>query len=210
MNELQLRSSFVQSLANEKGYTDSSLRADLLLPKNSRVDLVSLNTDDNTITSLFEFELTASNKTLKDAAARLLNYKKLLGGTNVPAYIVTPSDGDEALFNIYAVTDSGETDFIKFNDFPSYISLISSEKALNKSKNKAETKETIDKFKVLCFSMSAIALVLLVLDITDILKLTSGQLSLLAISIALALIPYAAKLKILGIEFERNEPTNKP
>ena len=209
MNELQLRSMFVKNLANEKGYADSSLRAELLLPKNARVDLVSLNTDDDTITSIFEFKSTTSNRTLKDAASQLLNYKKLLGGTNVPAYIVTPSDGDEALFNIYAVTDSGELEFIKFSDFPSYITLISSEKALNKSKNKAETKDTIDKFKMLCFSISIITLILLVLDIADTLKLTSGQLSLLAISIALALIPFAAKLKILGIEFERNEPKKK-
>jgi len=210
MNELELRSEFVKSLANEKGFTDSSLRAELLLPKNARIDLVSLNTDDNTITSLFEFKSTTSNHDLKNVADQLLNYKKLLGGTNVPAYVVTPSDGAEALFNIYAVTDSGELKFIKFSDFPSYISLISSEKALNKSTNKAETKETVDKFKLLCFAVSFITFVLLVLDIANTLRLSSGQLSLFAISIALVLIPYAAKLKILGIEFERNEPKNKP
>jgi len=210
MNELKLRSAFVLSLANEKGYTDSSLRADMLLPKNARVDLVSLNTDDNTITSLFEFKIKASKEILKSAASQVLKYKKLLGGTNVPAFVITPSNDDESEFNIYAVTDAGALELIKFNDFPNYKTLISSVKALNKAKNKSDTKDTIDHFRTMCFAFSAMTFIFFMLDLTNKLKLSSEQLSLLGITFALALIPFAAKLKILGIEFERNDNKKKP
>jgi hypothetical protein len=46
---------------------------------------------------------------------------------------------------------------------------------------------------------------LLLLDFIGCIKITFTQLSLLAVIIALILIPFASKIKIFNIEFERRE-----
>ena len=208
MNEIELQNKFVDYLIKNKGYSEDSLRRELILPKGARADLVSLNPSDNTITAIFEFKNKTSESILKSAALQALRYKILLGGKNVPAFVITPSINENLEFDIYDVTDSGELEALDFNNFPTYASLLSSVKALNKAQNKTDTKDTIDKFKMMCFVFSGIIFIILILDIMKIFCLTSQQLTLLGVSIAIALIPYATKLKILGVEFERFENNN--
>lgn len=93
---------------------------------------------------------------------------------------------------------------------PNFDSLRNRSAANKKTKVKSETKETIDHFKLSCYASAAAVGSILLIDIFDVFKFSSQQLSLLGVTVALVLIPYAAKLKVLGVEFERPKSNEKP
>jgi hypothetical protein len=58
--------------------------------------------------------------------------------------------------------------------------------------------------------LAVLVAIILLLVIFSVFKFSSQQLTLLGIVIGLLVIPYAAKFKLLGMEFERhNGPSNK-
>ena len=79
---------------------------------------------------------------------------------------------------------------------------------------KKEEKRVIDIFKIESWIIGTITLIIGILSKIGLFTLEAKDITLMGIAIALFLIPYAGKLKILGIEFERfkidkNEDNNK-
>ncbi|MCK5594869.1 hypothetical protein KAI19_01675 [bacterium] len=58
-------------------------------------------------------------------------------------------------------------------------------------------------FKAICWILSFLLFVVLLLDIQDIVSITPERLALIGGIVALIIIPFAKRLKILGMEFER-------
>jgi len=66
-----------------------------------------------------------------------------------------------------------------------------------------ESKEKVDEVRLVCFLSAIVLLVLLVLSVSGIFTPSPTQLGLIGAIVGLLLLPNTAKLKGLGIEFER-------
>jgi len=66
-----------------------------------------------------------------------------------------------------------------------------------------EIKKTADWFKVVCWICAVVVVALAICDNIVLFTISSTQLALIGVAVALALIPFSRKLKVLGIEFER-------
>ena len=87
--------------------------------------------------------------------------------------------------------------------FPSFNSLLTGGRAQNKVEAKSKSNRVTDSFSLACRLSAFVVSIILVLDIVGLYKFSSQQLTLLGIFIGLLVIPYAAKFKLLGMEFER-------
>lgn len=110
-------------------------------------------------------------------------------------------------FNFYAL---GEND--KLYECPrehvlSYENLLLAQATGTYANLATKHEQTIDIFKILCLSFSAISFLLIITDyFTEIDPdkiFTTERLALYCIGLGLAFIPYVQRLKILGIEIER-------
>lgn len=86
---------------------------------------------------------------------------------------------------------------------PSFSSILTGDRAQNKIETKNKSNRVTDSFSFACYLLAFLIAVILVLDIAGFYEFTSQQLTLLGIFIGLLVIPYAAKFKLLGMEFER-------
>ncbi len=61
----------------------------------------------------------------------------------------------------------------------------------------------MDYFQIACWMSATIVILITVLDVCGKINISATQLGLIGVSIALIIMPFARKLKILGVEFER-------
>lgn len=214
MNERDLQTTLLDFLVLEKSYPREALRQGLSIGgdgKNYRVDIGLLDLRRNEIVGLFEVKSSRKGRPLREAVSQLLQYKRALGKNNVPAYLVFPPIETSSLdFEIVQVLDDGDTVDVYRADFPKYDTLIASDSASLKSERTRKVSTAVDRFKFVSFALAAITLLLLLLDVLNIFTATAQQLILGAVIIGLVLLPYAAKFKMLGVEFERYKPEEKP
>lgn len=74
-------------------------------------------------------------------------------------------------------------------------------------KNKKEI--VVDSFKFACWILAFVVLIIGILAKLKIFELDATDLTIISIVIALILVPFASKLKILGFEFERLKSDDK-
>ena len=96
-------------------------------------------------------------------------------------------------------------------EFPTFASLSSDITASKKDTLQQAKKTATDHFMLTCwilaFVMAAITIADFTLELDGVKLISSTRLTLIGIVVALVIIPFAQKLKILGIEYER---WNKP
>ncbi len=81
--------------------------------------------------------------------------------------------------------------------------LASGDRAVAIEETKEVRRGSIDAFQCLCYLLAVALSVALVLDFLEVIDWTQPRILLLGAAAALIIIPHAAKLKILGVEFER-------
>lgn len=216
MNESELQNRFYNWLVSEKGYPQDSLRIEFMVTaivgkRKLYIDLAIFDPKTNDIICIVEFKALEFKKLSKESVRRQVNsYKAGAGKLNLPTFVVTPSQ--EATtneeFEIFDLTND-EWNKITAQEFPTYGSLTLSEKVTSSIELKQKSKSTIDRFKYICYSLAFLVAFLLILDSLKIFILSAQQLTLAGVFIALIIMPSAAKLKILGIEFERLKTSDK-
>jgi hypothetical protein len=75
---------------------------------------------------------------------------------------------------------------------------------------KANVRDAIDTFQLTCILLSLTVIVIFGLDVAGVVQLTVKQFALAGVAGALLVLPFAAKLKMLGVEFERHVPKEPP
>ena len=214
MNERDIQTKFLDFLVLEKSYPREALRQELLIgvdEKSYRVDIALLDLKRNEIIGLFEVKSSRAARPLREAVSQLIQSKRALGKNNIPAYLIFPPIKPSSLdFQVVQVFDDGDTVDIYHADFPKYDTLIASDSASSKSEHTRKVSTAIDRFNIVSFVLAAITLIALLLDVLKIFTATAQQLILGAVVIGLILLPYAAKFKMLGVEFERFKPEEKP
>lgn len=141
----------------------------------------------------FPNKLMASSAGVRES---IRSYLKLKKRTNIPMFIV---GNHHSGFNVsqFVPRDNSETGtFVPLRRLPNY-------EVLRRSSLGERRKDTIDAIHVICWVYALVILAILLLDLFNWFKFTVFQMSLLGTMIALNLIPYANKLKIFNIEFER-------
>jgi hypothetical protein len=159
------------------------------------------------VLALIEVKKSRDHKALRAAVSQLLHYRRLLGKPHVPLYLFfEPPPGSAKRFEISQILPDGDTKEIAPAEFPSYDALVSGDKTAKKAARATAVRSAVDTFQVTCIGLAVAVVVLLGLDLSGILQLNTKQLALAGIAGALLILPFAAKFKMLGIEFERHNP----
>ena len=122
-------------------------------------------------------------------------------------YLVWPGDNPSNLFLIKQVFDKDTAKDIPQADFPEFQTLVLGETAKWKAGQDKETKKTVDSFLKICWLLAFAVGCIFVMDVNKWVDLKIEQLTLLGVAVGLAVAPFAAKFKFLGMEWERYNPT---
>lgn len=202
-------------LVSDKAYPRSELQMEANLGRTPdgrtyRADLAVIDSKRNEIVALIETKESRDHKALRSAISQLLHFRRMLGKSHIPLFLFFPPlPGSGRRFDIAQVLPDGDTKEIYPAEFPSYDALVSGDRTGKKVARTAAVRSTVDTFQITCIGLSLGTAAVLGLDVAGVLQLTTKQLGLAGIAGALLVLPFAAKLKMLGIEFERHSPTPK-
>ena len=193
----------------EKGYPEECIAVEYAIDSRERIDVAVLDLDYGTPIQIFELKSVRNSKTKERGEAQLKKYLKLLGNENIPAYLVFPGEKE---FDVIRVNDcplkvnsnEGVSDCENDNSVAlNYHGQKIARRAESIKGIKKKKDETIDFFKIVCWILAFLLLVLFFLKHLDYIHLDNGDLALIGVVVALILAPSAQKIKVLGIEYER-------
>jgi len=204
-NEAEFKQRFMDFI-RERGYKEEILASEWLVGLGRRVDLAAIDRETKEPIALFELAIKKDSTRKKRALDILKHYSLVASLTKLPRYAVFPGTEIEP-FEIYELEDDTEQDpekaFVRTTYLPHYNMLKNS---VNLQKIKKTTTER-DYAQKQVFGISiflAITLtILLCLDFLKIINITPQRLVLIGLIVGLIVLPFANKLKVLGIEFER-------
>jgi len=189
----------------EHGYPPESLAVEYPVGK-YRVDLAVIDPDSKEPIALFEIKQERTPANMKLGRGQLKSFLSSLEVKSIPTYLVfakvgtPPFEIERILIEEIETTKEKVISTEKVMDFR-----ILQKSARNNlvAETKQKRKKTIDILTGLCLTIASILLVILLLDAFGIIFISPIHLIIGGAIIALVLIPFANKVKILGIEFER-------
>lgn len=188
------------------GYPKDSFALEWSIGGGYRVDLAVIDPDTNKAIALFELKREKTQGSFNMALRQFENFSKVLGDEKVPIYVVFGKEG-EPPFEIYylqeEVSAKEKSQPIKISKVPDFTIFKSSKISQEISKKEENRKTTMNWFQIVCWIIAFLVLVLLILDFFNILVITPERLAIIGVIAGLIIIPFASKLKILGVEFER-------
>ena len=146
---------------------------------------------------------------MHQAFKQLKTYASAAKAVGASAYLAIPSEKPtiEEPFDFYYVDKNDSVKLLPTELLPTYHSLLSDVVATRKAQIETSQEQTKDYFRITCWILAAVVFILIVVDfvcnLNAIEVMNATRLIMLGISVALIVIPYAQKLKILGIEYER-------
>lgn len=109
---------------------------------------------------------------------------------------------------IYSINKEGIWEKIDNESFPNYTSLSVIEEKKRELSKTTKKRRNVDIFLWICIGAALITCGLFILSLFDLIKLDDKEMSLLLITIGLVIIPFVAKLEILGIVLRENQRSN--
>jgi hypothetical protein len=168
-----------------------------------RPDVALVNPKTNEPLAIIEIKSNSDKTTLIRAFEQLEPYLATLKNKALPAYVVTPSVNDDS-FSFYTLGIDGLPKQLPSVAWLNFESLVSGKFTATKELLVEEKDATLDFFHLICFLLAGFVVLLTVADyFHDGALLTTERITLLGAAIALVVIPYVEKIKILGIEIER-------
>jgi hypothetical protein len=176
---------------------------------NFRVDLAIVDPETKIPILLFEIKAQKNNTQVKFGRNQLLKYLTDIGDYSIPTYLVFPKP-HTPFFEIKRLhfnrqNEQTEVEIVRDEtefDFKMQKRARISERV---EKNQTQTKNTIDNFKWFCWSLAFIIMALGILKKCNVLEIDATDLALGGALFGLIILPFASKLKFLGMEFERFE-----
>jgi hypothetical protein len=194
------------------GYPDSSIALEYRIGEKYRVDIAILDPINNIPIQLFEIKSRKSSETVHMGIEQLQRYRSVAKNPGIPGYLVFSIDEEPyfEVLNIDKISNqnlvaNSENMLFGLNYSAQRVSRIAEEATIIKK----EKEDTVDSFKWTCWSTAIVIFILGVLSKFKVLTLNATDLTILGAIIALILVPYSSKLKILGVEFERLTGENK-
>lgn len=190
----------------QHGYPKDSLVMEWPIGQRYRADLAVVDPDTNKAIALFEFKRVKNPDSIKMALRQLEAYTTAMGDDQVPTYVVFGKEGDEP-FEIYhiekGVDDKETLSSVALKKIPDFSIFKNSKIRKSIEQAEKERERAIDYFLIICWILAIGGIVLLVVDFMGLIKITAERLSLIFLIMILFVIPFASKLKILGVEYER-------
>lgn len=213
MTEYDVTASFGSTLQAQLGYPTDAFLHEFPLKDQSGVrrrlaDLIIQDAQRSRLLAIIEFKREFSDDIVRTAFNQTAEYSRLLG-LALPEYVVVGANELKPPFRIFTQDSDRNTVELSLVQFPSYAALVSGQITIETERIVAETQQKRDDVRVVCNSAAALLLVIFILSVSGCLTLTTTQLGLIAGIVGLLLLPHAAKLKGLGIEFERLKKDNE-
>lgn len=206
--EIDIIVDFIKFLREEKKFPEGSIIQEFPISDNENkkryiADLVLYDINNKQFIGLIEFKKLLNKISKTTSFDQVTTYLRLMGNQELHTYLVGCDANNKLL--IYVLNSENEWQEISKENFPNYESLSAIQLTKTKDEIKKYQKDNIDKFKVVCFILAASTFLLFGLSVFNVFTLRNNEMALFGTTVALIIIPYAAKLKIFGVEFERNK-----
>ncbi len=187
----------------DHGYPEDSFAVEYQVGR-YRADLVIIDPKTKIPLIIFEIKSQKNKNTIDFGKNQLTKLSSNIKG-DIPLYLVFPKN-EEPYFEIEKIVIKDDNIAIE-KDVP--ITSLQykyqrnsriSEKTNEKENDKVEA---IDKLSIVCWILGSFVLILAIVNKFTQFNLEATDISLLGVSIGLFIIPFASKIKILGMEFER-------
>lgn len=179
-------------------------------PSQGMVDIAIIDKVTNEPLLIFEIkvlrERLSESQLKKQGEAQLLKYINGIGDLQIPAYLVIAKTLTDFEIFSFEADEKGVRELsspVPMESIMRYEILSNRNRTSAIGVKKQEIKKTTDRFKIICWICAGIAAALAICDNVGIFTISTTQLALIGVAIALVIIPYSRKLKILGVEFER-------
>lgn len=202
----------LQRVANfliEHGYPEDSIILEWKITERYRIDMAIIDNKSKKPVALFEFKRQKQSQSDNMAIEQLKQYAEALGDSTIPLYVVFGSDQPPG-FELYFLTEEDGNEILKtIPQFPPFTYFKNSFISKLLSKKEKEKTDTYNWFQIICWILAFLVALLLFFDFMGCLEITTERLGIIAVIIALVVFPFARKLKILGVEFERLQEDKK-
>ena len=191
------------------GYPEESIILEWKISDKYRVDLAVLDNNSKSPIALFEFKRHRDQRTENMAIEQLKTYANVLGDNTIPCYVVFGHELDP-YFELFFLTKVDGKDSLKpIVQVPSFTNVKNNSISKNIAKTTKEKKRTFNWFKFICWILALLIALLLFFDFNGCIVISAERLGIIAIIVGLIIVPFARKLSILGLEFERLQDDKK-
>ncbi|EJE4561557.1 hypothetical protein BWI06_RS23055 [Vibrio parahaemolyticus] len=201
MNEVELIDSLYKKLL-DAGYPKDSIKLEYSVPntngKYTYIDVAIVEPTSGGVLAIYEVKSSKSGKIYREQIEQLASLAKLF--PNAPQCFVYAKEGHEETLG---VVNPNQLRVLFLDAPPTYDSLKLNNTTRKQLIKRQESRKVLDTFVVTCYVLAALMAIILVLDILEIYSFNAQQLGLLSVIGALVIAPHAAKVKVLGLEFER-------
>jgi hypothetical protein len=212
-SELEVR--FRRFLVDRLSYPEKAIVTQyaIAMPGGTRPfhpDLVVMDEATATPLAIFEFRAGPADSAVEAQLVRAAELSALIG--NVPAYLVAPGDESEG-FRISSLVLTEQipggvptSRHLPLEAVPTYAQLLL---ASGTAQRRLRVRHTLNWFSPACHVLGLLVAVLFCYSYFGKHEISPSQLGVLGAALALFVIPYAAKLKMLGVEFERRTDSSQ-
>nr|WP_320162326.1 type I restriction enzyme HsdR N-terminal domain-containing protein [uncultured Methanoregula sp.] len=208
-HERELVNILIETLKHQ-GVSEDSIALEWPIESNGhhyRVDLAIIDKLLNKPIALFEIKSRKDRKREKDAEFQLKRYASLLKNQDIPLFVVYPNESKDTPLEITRIKqdpdDADSYDFFSSDQIPKISILKNSARQKTLFELLNEKENAIKNFQLVCWILGFGSLVILILNLTGFLVLKTEQIALIGVVLGLFLLPFASKIKIPGLEFER-------
>ena len=206
-NEAELRTDFLEFLMHDLDYPKDSILMDHLLPSFSekfprRADIIVTDPDSAVTLALIELRVHKENATQEDAYLQIQQYLREFDAPP-PAFLVMNEVRSPYGYSIFTLREDNKWVEIPRHEFPSFRALVARTIADEKTLITRERQVRFDVVKTACYISAVLLFILFFLSVFNVFTASNIQLGMLGGVIALVVLPNAARLKVLGFEFER-------
>lgn len=174
-----------------------------------RPDIAIVDPETKTVLSIIE--LKTSKGLNRRYAAQLLNYISFFENTSVKGFLALPKGDSD--FSFYELDKNNNLVECELDNILNFNRLNIKQTAETLSNLNSQRSKNISCFNIICFIFSLLSFLLIAVDFIcsryGIQILTPERLALFGVSIALAVIPFVQKLKMLGVEIERRSESQE-
>lgn len=169
-----------------------------------KADMALLDPISRAPVAVIELRKTLDNKSIATARQELTAFADAIGNPGVRQYIGTLENGAVKLYKVPRELSAPTKSDLISAKVPAFEHLVSTARAALVSDKRVQHKERGDHFKWVCWAMALIVVAVIVVDAFGWYTLNEARLALIGAAAALVVIPFASRLKMLGVEFERS------
>ena len=189
----------------QHGYPENSMAFEWPIGR-YRVDLAIIDPDTGDPIALFEVKSQITHQSEKMGIKQLSSFWTSLNRPNIPTYLVFRSNRNPP-FEIKRIDlnsyNSEEGSNYSPESILPFTTLIGSRRNIAIEEKVEERKKILDWFWIICWIYSIGAIYLFYKDYFEAVSLSNSQITLIGVISVLTLLPFASRLKILGVEYER-------